>query len=94
MGGGAWRKEAGQRVCLQSFRSPSATSTQQTQQQTKTKVRGVDALKAFGVNLLAPYAPPAAASDASQSAREAALEAEVKALKARVAELEAQLARR
>jgi hypothetical protein len=52
-------------------------------------VRGVDALKAFGVNLLQPYAPPPAAA---AGGREAELEAEVARLKARVAELEAALA--
>jgi arsenite-transporting ATPase len=61
------------------------------------EVRGSDALRAFGVNLLKPYVPPAtgdgaAAAAAGGSGREAAFEAEVKALRARVAELEAQLA--
>jgi uncharacterized protein YceH (UPF0502 family) len=54
-------------------------------------VRGVDSLKAFGVNLLQPYKPPAISSGA-QGGREAQLEAEVAALKKRVADLEAQLA--
>jgi hypothetical protein len=55
------------------------------------QVRGVDALKDFGANLLTPYKPPPSAPG-SGGVREAALEAEVAALKKRVAELEGQLA--
>jgi hypothetical protein len=54
------------------------------------QVRGVDSLKEFGKNLLQPYVPPPAGAPGS---REAALEAEVAALKARVKELEGQLAK-
>lgn len=60
------------------------------------EVRGVDALRDFSANLVKPYeyvSPPGGASTTA-SEREAALAAEVERLKARVAELEAQLAAR
>lgn len=53
------------------------------------EVRGVPALKAFSQNLIKPYRPPPPLPPAD---REAALVVEVSALKARVAELEQQLA--
>lgn len=62
------------------------------------EVRGVDALRAFSTYLVHPYqytAPtegPSGGAAAGGSEREAALAAEMAKLKARVAELEAQLA--
>lgn len=49
------------------------------------QVRGVEALRAFSVNLVTPYKPPAGGADSD-------LGAEVVALRARVKELEARLA--
>jgi len=57
------------------------------------EIRGVDALKEFSVNLIKPYQPrPAAAAAGSNDV--AALQAEVQRLKGRVAELEAELAKK
>jgi arsenite-transporting ATPase len=56
------------------------------------EVRGVEALKAFSVNLIQAYQPPPSAAAGSSDV--AALQAEVQRLKARVAELEAELAKK
>uniref|UniRef100_A0A7S0R4V1 ArsA/GET3 Anion-transporting ATPase-like domain-containing protein n=1 Tax=Chlamydomonas leiostraca TaxID=1034604 RepID=A0A7S0R4V1_9CHLO len=57
------------------------------------EVRGVPSLRAFSANLLQPYNPPPPRQlGAGDSGREAALAAEVAALKARVSQLEQELA--
>jgi hypothetical protein len=90
LGGGRRRLQAAGGSATPKASPPSASLLPASSPHTK-QVRGVDALKDFGVNLLQPYQPPPAPPAAG---REAALAAEVAALKKRVAELEAQLAKR